>query len=150
MIVHCRCSTIIKPPLPSIKLPLPKCAFTSALPCKDQNKRMVCSVSSQRHHHEVMLKCKKCPGNVGYPVYRCCRCYGLLQKAILYKRTDDERQGSNDLSDSSLKNVAGNPMDGFGRGRDQARRTHAPEECAWAFNAGRDSHRQEFLPPVGQ
>jgi hypothetical protein len=62
-----------------------KCSFTSALPCNDQNKRMACGASIQRHHREVMVKCKQCSVGAGYPVYRCCRCYGLLGNAISKK-----------------------------------------------------------------
>jgi hypothetical protein len=62
-----------------------KCSLTPALPCNDQNKRMACGASNQRHHREVMVKCKQCSGGAGYPVYRCCRCYGLLGNAISKK-----------------------------------------------------------------
>jgi hypothetical protein len=62
-----------------------KRSFTSALPCNDQNKRMACGASNQRHHREVMVKCKQCSGGAGYPVYQCCRCYGLLGNAISKK-----------------------------------------------------------------
>jgi hypothetical protein len=34
-----------------------KCSFTPALPCNNQNKRMACGASNQRHHREVMVKC---------------------------------------------------------------------------------------------
>jgi hypothetical protein len=59
-----------------------KCSFMSALPCNGQNKQMACGASNQRHHREVMVKGKQCSGGAGYPVYRCCRYYGLLGNAI--------------------------------------------------------------------
>jgi hypothetical protein len=43
-----------------------KCSFTLALPCNDQNKRMACGALIQRHHREVMVKCKQCSGALCY------------------------------------------------------------------------------------